>query len=172
MHKLLRLSILLLVLAGCSSKADWQTHDQPDEKFKIKFPAKPKMTETVEKDGATELTVRVWETELNGCHYGVAVVHYPFPVDEAKSLAGAVAGAEKSMKAKESQRSPIKLGPDNGLSYEAESDDHTKYRGRTYLVYIPGQKRDSTLYQIISSEPPGRTADANQFLESFELTKP
>lgn len=161
--------IVLVAFAGLAGAQPAGTYVSPNGKYTIKFPDTPKVTTKGTETAVGELTVTV-ATFATAEGNVFLVSHTEFPtVPKAENRGTLFDGVRDGVKGsgKITDDKDIAFGPDK-LPGREFVVDKGKQRVR-YRVVL----RDAKLYQVAAIGTADFVAgrDANQFFESFELTK-
>ena len=174
MRLFLGLSIVLIGL-GCGRSPSSTPEDYTSAAggFKVRFPGKPKESETPLPPPLTG-TAKLLTAEVNGVAYTANFMDFGVPIgpdQQSKSLNGARDGAVANTKGKLVSEKSISLGanqPGREIVINAGVPQGSiVIRQRFFLA-------GSRLYQVLvvaTSEARTRDEMANNFLESFKLTK-
>lgn len=155
---------------------EWKKLTDKAGKFSVLFPGSPKRTERQIPTTLGNIKVVMYIQDLPTQSKAYLVGFNDYPENKLygqkefdyKVLAGVAGGVSRSRKAKVVRKTQIKIGKYHGLEILLSINNDQRFcLFRAYLV-------KNRLYQVFADypgKPAKATADAQKFLNSFQLTK-
>jgi hypothetical protein len=144
---------------------DWKPYPYPADGFSASFPSQPKVEKQEILTDAGKFEMRTYDSDQGSAEFIAAVCDYGQAAqgkDPDALLASAEKGAVSNLKARLVSQRSLRLGTNQGVEFEADSD--TAHVGAR--IYLAG----SVLYQLIVASPlNARPEDTSRFLDSFQL---